>query len=80
MTADAYATAFMAMGLEKSKEMAKGFPELHYYFIYQKPDGTTGIEYSDGFEQFSPIDSMRCIGSSAEYLSSSKTSHDDEYR
>jgi len=52
MTADAYATAFMAMGLEKSKEMAKGFPELHYYFIYQKPDGTTGIEYSDGFEQF----------------------------
>jgi len=52
MTADAYATAFMAMGLEKSKEMAKGIPGLHFYFIYQKDDGTTGIEYSDGFEQF----------------------------
>ena len=52
MTADAYATAFMAMGMEKSMEMAKELPGLHYYFIYEKNDGTHGIEYSDGFEQF----------------------------
>lgn len=52
MTADAYATAFMAMGLEKSKEVAKTIPGLHYYFIYAKPDGTLDVAYSDGFEQF----------------------------
>ena len=52
MTADAYATAFMAMGMEQSEEMAKELPGLHYYFIYEKNDGTHGIEYSDGFEQF----------------------------
>jgi len=52
MTADAYATAFMAMGLEQSVETAKQIPGLHYYFIYEKPDGSLGIEYSEGFEQF----------------------------
>lgn len=52
MTADAYATAFMASGLKKSEEIAKKVPELLYYFIYTKPDGATGIAYSEGFEQF----------------------------
>lgn len=52
MTADAYATAFMAMGLERSKEIAKDIPGLYYYFIYAKDDNTFGIIYSDGFEQF----------------------------
>ncbi|WP_436415652.1 FAD:protein FMN transferase [Petrimonas sp.] len=52
MTADAYATAFMASGLEKSKEMARKIPGLHYYFIYAKPDGTVDVTYSEGFEQF----------------------------
>ncbi len=52
MTADAYATAFMASGLEKSKEIARKIPELHYYFIYVKPDSTLDVAYSEGFEQF----------------------------
>ncbi|MBK5196487.1 MAG: FAD:protein FMN transferase [Proteiniphilum sp.] len=52
MTADAYATAFMAMGIEKSKETAKEISGLHYYFIYEMPDGTLGSVYSEGFEQF----------------------------
>ncbi|MDO5664416.1 MAG: FAD:protein FMN transferase [Bacteroidia bacterium] len=52
MTADAYATAFMASGLEKSKEIAQKIPGLHYYFIYVKPDSTLDITYSEGFEQF----------------------------
>lgn len=52
MTADAYATAFMVLGMEKSIEKAKEWPDLHYYLIYEKPDGSFGIEYSDGFEQF----------------------------
>lgn len=52
MTADAYATAFMALGLEKAQEVAKTVPGLYYYFIYTKPDDTLGIAYSEGFEQF----------------------------
>nr|WP_255417325.1 FAD:protein FMN transferase [Proteiniphilum sp. X52] len=52
MSADAYATAFMAMGLKQSVETAKQIPGLHYYFIYEKPDGSFGIEHSEGFEQF----------------------------
>lgn len=52
MTADAYATAFMAMGIEESKVIAKDIPGLHYYFIRELPDGTLGSVYSDGFEQF----------------------------
>lgn len=52
MTADAYATAFMASGLEKSKEIAAKIPGLHYYFIYVKPDGSVDVSYSDDFEQF----------------------------
>lgn len=52
MTADAYATAFMVMGMEQSVKVAREIPGLDYYFIYEKADGSFGIEYSDGFEQF----------------------------
>lgn len=52
MTADAYATVFMASGVEKSKEIAKNIHGLYYFFIYEKPDGTFGTVQSDGFEQF----------------------------
>ena len=52
MTADAYATAFMALGLEKSVEVAKTIPGLHYYFIYAKPDGEVDVLFSDEFQQF----------------------------
>ena len=52
MTADAYATAFMAMGVEKSVEVAKTIPGLHYYFIYVKPNGEVTSMFSDEFSQF----------------------------
>ena len=52
MTADAYATAFMALGLEKSEEVARKVAGLAYYFIYAKPDNSLGVAYSAGFEQF----------------------------
>jgi thiamine biosynthesis lipoprotein len=52
MTADAYATAFMALGLEKSETLAKSIPGLFYYFIYKKPDETLSVAFSEGFEQF----------------------------
>ena len=52
MTADAYATAFMTMGVEKSVEVAKTIPGLDYYFIYTKPDGEIDFLFSDNFQQF----------------------------
>ena len=52
MTADAYATAFMAMGVEESLEVAKTIPGLYYYFIYVKPSGEIASMFSDDFDQF----------------------------
>jgi thiamine biosynthesis lipoprotein len=48
MTADAYATAFMAMGSEAACRMAALIPEIDYYLIYTGEDGFTRITYSDG--------------------------------
>ncbi len=52
MTADAFATAFMTMGIEKSKAVAATVPGLDYLFIYEMADGSLGTVQSDGFEQF----------------------------
>ncbi|RLD64269.1 MAG: FAD:protein FMN transferase [Bacteroidetes bacterium] len=39
MTADAYATAFMVLGLEKSIAIVKSTPKLEAYFIYSNKKG-----------------------------------------
>ena len=39
MTADAYATAFMVMGLEESIRIVENDPDLEAYFIYTDQDG-----------------------------------------
>jgi FAD:protein FMN transferase len=39
MTADAYATAFMVMGMEKARQLLDREPELQAYFIYSDADG-----------------------------------------
>lgn len=38
--ADAYATAFMAMGLEKAFAIAEQSPQLEAYFVYSREDGS----------------------------------------
>jgi thiamine biosynthesis lipoprotein len=48
MTADAYATAFMAMGVEAACRMAEQIREIDYYIIYSGQDGLTQIKYSAG--------------------------------
>ena len=48
MTADAYATAFMAMGVEAGCRMAEQIPEIEYYLIYSGDDGSMQIKYSKG--------------------------------
>jgi thiamine biosynthesis lipoprotein len=44
-TADAYATAFMVLGYEKSAEIVKKHPELETYFIIANEDGTWRVEH-----------------------------------
>ncbi|MDO4756155.1 MAG: FAD:protein FMN transferase [Parabacteroides sp.] len=54
ITADAYATAFMAMGLEKAQQMADSLPEIEYYVIYSDENGKHQITYSEGMLSFLP--------------------------
>ncbi len=50
MTADAYATAFMALGQEKAKEIAKAQSEIEVYLVYSLPDGSTETFISEGIK------------------------------
>ncbi|HEY9551195.1 MAG TPA: FAD:protein FMN transferase [Prevotella sp.] len=45
-TADAYATAFMVMGVEKAKQVLQKHPELMAYFIYADANGRNAVWYS----------------------------------
>ncbi len=45
-TADAYATSFMVMGLEKSKQFLEHHSELQAYFIYADEKGENAVWYS----------------------------------
>jgi len=51
MTADAYDTAFMVLGLEKSKELLKKLPGIDVYFIYSNPQGEYEIFFSEGIRK-----------------------------
>ena len=49
-TADAYATAFMVLGLKDSQELLARHPELKAYFIYTDKDGQLAVWYSPSLE------------------------------
>lgn len=49
-TADAYATAFMAMDLEKSKVLSQQLPDLEVFFIYDE-GGDLKTYISEGFKK-----------------------------
>lgn len=51
-TADAYATAFMVLGLDSAKAICHAHPELDAYFIYSKENGKTDIYYTDGMKKY----------------------------
>ena len=51
-TADAYATAFMVMGLEKSKAFCEEHPELNAYFICTGEKDNYEIHYTPGMEKY----------------------------
>lgn len=50
-TADAYATAFMVMGLEKAKEYCEKHPELNAYFICSGENDNYEIHYTQGMDK-----------------------------
>jgi thiamine biosynthesis lipoprotein len=50
--ADAFATSFMVMGLEKAKRVLAQHPELQAYFIFSQPDGKLDTWVSDSLKQY----------------------------
>jgi thiamine biosynthesis lipoprotein len=54
MTADAFATAFMVMGVEKAMKFLEENRrlKLQAYFIFTDPGGKNQIAYTHGFEKF----------------------------
>lgn len=52
MTADGYATAFMILGLEKSKAIVETIKDLDACFIYGAADGKMEVEYTKGIEKY----------------------------
>ena len=45
-TADAYATSFMVLGLDKAKSILDNHPELMAYFIYSDNKGRNAVWFS----------------------------------
>ncbi len=52
VVADAYATAFMVLGLERSLEITEITPEIEAYFISAGEDGNYVVTTSSGFERY----------------------------
>lgn len=51
-TADAYATAFMVLGLDSAIAICNSTPEIDAYFIYSADNDSTGIYYTEGMKRF----------------------------
>lgn len=52
MQADAYATAFMVLGVDKSLALCKRIPGMDCYLIYVDDAGKNQVVYSDGFKKY----------------------------
>ena len=51
LTADAYATACMALGLEKSKALISSLPKLEAYFISSDAEGNFTVDMTEGIKE-----------------------------
>lgn len=49
-TADAYATSFMVLGMEKAKKILERHPEMMAYFIYNDESGQNQVWFSPSLE------------------------------
>ncbi len=54
MTADALATAFMVMGLEKAIAFAQARPEIDAYFIFSDEKGDFDTFFTEGMKKYLP--------------------------
>lgn len=52
MSADAYATAFMVMGLERAKAFVEARPDLDAYFIYADSTGSYQTYMTEGMKRY----------------------------
>ncbi len=52
MTADAYATACMVMGVEKGKEFVEGLKDVDAYFIFGDELGAYQVWFTDGIKKY----------------------------
>lgn len=52
MSADAYATAFMVMGLEEAELFINAHPAINAYFIYSDEEGALHTYFTKGMKQF----------------------------
>ncbi len=52
MLADAYATAFMVLGVERSMEIAESLPQLEAFFIYATTDDTHAFVQTSGMSRY----------------------------
>ncbi len=50
-TADAYATSFMVMGVDKAKDVLDRHKELMAYLIFSAPDGNLSVWYSPALKE-----------------------------
>ena len=51
MTADAFATAFMTMGLDKAFSLATNTKDLEAFFIFGQEDGSMGVKFTEGLKE-----------------------------
>ena len=54
MTADAYATTCMVLGLERAKQLINSLPDVDYFLIYADSTGTQRVAYSEGMLRYLP--------------------------
>jgi FAD:protein FMN transferase len=52
MQADAYATAFMVLGVDSSLALCNQIPNMECYLIYDDEAGNNQVAYSDGFKKY----------------------------
>ena len=54
MTADAYATTCMVLGLERAQQLIGSLPDVDYFLIYADSTGTQRVAYSEGMLRYLP--------------------------
>jgi thiamine biosynthesis lipoprotein len=52
MRADAFATAFMVLGVDSSLAVCRRIPDIECYLIYADEAGNYQVSYSEGFEKY----------------------------